>query len=374
MNIVNSGETFRVYGEDVKTFKELPVATYKIGFSIMGGFYLTLHDDLETREEKIYGNTNNKVKKALDSFKDANRNFGIILSGPKGSGKSLFTRALSESAAEQDIPTIIADMYIDGLEDFISSIKQEVLIIFDEFEKKFSENNAQQRLLSLFDGIDAGKKMFVITCNEIGRLNQYLLNRPGRFHYHFVTSAPSAVEIKEYMTDKLLPQYHDQIDNIVSLAMGAEFTYDCLRAIVTELNKGYSVQETFEDLNIRQENEINMFEVSVITNHGERYSRKYKLNIYDNNEMYMSFGENYNRFEMAFEPANMQYDYTHDVFVLTKFTYIPNWTREDFEEMEDDKPKNEVIEKALTREPLVMHFKRIKNNNGRFTFPYALGA
>ena len=47
-------------------------------------------------------------------------------------------------------------------------------------------------MLSLFDGLDNGKKLFVITCNEVERLNAYLLNRPGRFHYHFVDCSPPA--------------------------------------------------------------------------------------------------------------------------------------------------------------------------------------
>ena len=33
MNIVNSGNRFQVYGEDVKTFKELPIKSYNIEFN-----------------------------------------------------------------------------------------------------------------------------------------------------------------------------------------------------------------------------------------------------------------------------------------------------------------------------------------------------
>lgn len=40
MNIVNAGSRYQVYGEDVKTYKELPIATYSVGFNPMMGFWL----------------------------------------------------------------------------------------------------------------------------------------------------------------------------------------------------------------------------------------------------------------------------------------------------------------------------------------------
>lgn len=44
MNIVNAGSRYQVYGEDVKTYKELPIATYSVGFNPMMGFWLIKHD------------------------------------------------------------------------------------------------------------------------------------------------------------------------------------------------------------------------------------------------------------------------------------------------------------------------------------------
>lgn len=40
MNIVNAGARYQVYGEDVQTYKELPVATYTIGYHPQMGFWL----------------------------------------------------------------------------------------------------------------------------------------------------------------------------------------------------------------------------------------------------------------------------------------------------------------------------------------------
>lgn len=253
MNVVNSGSRFQIYGEDVATFKALPPITYEVEFSQNSGFFLTMHPNLELHEEKIYGNHNRRLEKVFRTFKVFERNFGLILSGVKGSGKSLFARGLAEKAMENGYPVILVKQAIPGIASFLSSIEQEAVIIFDEFDKTFAETedyNPQVELLSMFDGLDCGKKMFVITCNEVANLNEFLINRPGRFHYHFVIGVPSVEEIKEYLEDKLLTEYHDSIFKIIKLSLFSDITYDSLRALVFELNNGNSFNETLEDLNL----------------------------------------------------------------------------------------------------------------------------
>ena len=254
MNIVNSGNKFVVYGEEVQTYKQLPVNTYKVCFSPMAGFSLKLHSDLNVCE-RIYGNTPNKVKKVLTTFKKFNRNMGIILSGEKGSGKSVFARLLAEQGKELNLPLIIVDEAFNGIADFLESITQECIVLFDEFEKNFNcddEEDKQDKLLSLFDGIDNGKKLYVLTCNRIEAINDYYLNRPGRFHYHFTFGVPTTEEIKEYLENNLNETAISNIPDILRLSAFANFTYDVLRAIVFELNNGYDLSETIQDLNIER--------------------------------------------------------------------------------------------------------------------------
>lgn len=274
MNIVQSGSRLQVYGEDVKTFKEIPIGSYDVGFSQMGGFFLRERNDIVPNEEKIYGNHEEKVEKVLRSFKLSNRNFGVMLSGQKGIGKSLFMRILASRGIEAGYPVITVSDPIPGVSNFLASIDQEVIVLFDEFEKIFKGNDdydPQAEFLSLFDGVDGGKKLFVITCNEVGNLNEFLVNRPGRFHYHFTIGNPTPEEVTEYLIDKLNPTYYDAIEKIVKLAQAINITYDYLRAIVFELNQGYSVEETLGDLNIVKTDSI-YFDVFVTLSNGMTYS------------------------------------------------------------------------------------------------------
>lgn len=256
MNIVNSGDSFTIYGEEVKTYKQLPANTYKVCFSMDRGFYLKLHDDLCV-EEKIYGDCPRKVIKVMNTFDALNRNMGIILSGPKGAGKSVFARCLAEEGAKRDMPLIIVDHAYNDLTSFISSIKQECIIVFDEFEKVFNDDEGEQdALLSLFDGIDSGKKLYVITCNAVAGLSEYLLNRPGRFHYHFTFGTLTSEEIRGYLEDNLNNAAKSQLESVIQLGTVTGFTYDILRAITFELNQGYGLEETLQDLNVSQNDNL----------------------------------------------------------------------------------------------------------------------
>lgn len=282
MNIVHAGETYQIYGEALKTYSRLPTMTYQVGFSKMTGFFLTAHPDLTVIEEKVYGNHEKKADKVLNAFKNVNRNFGVILSGQKGIGKSLFARVLARKSLAQDYPLIIVDQYIPGIANFIASIDQEVLVLFDEFEKSFgkcgdNERDPQEEMLSLFDGVNGGKKLFIITCNKSSDLNEFLINRPGRFHYHFAFSNPSPEEIEEYMRDNLKEEHWGEIIRIVDYAAYIDVTFDYLRAIAFELNLGSSLEEALDDLNISR-NDGGYYDAEVTFEDG-RVERVDHLNI-----------------------------------------------------------------------------------------------
>ena len=271
MNVVNAGSSYQIYGEDVKTYKTLPVGTYEVQFSQMKGFYLTQRHDLVVTEDKIYGPSLYKIGKVIKSYKFVNRNFGVLLSGQKGIGKSLFVKLLAQEVLKIGLPVITVTMSIPGIASFISSIEQECAVIFDEFEKTFSKNDGEQdELLTLFDGMDMGRKLFLVTCNDLSQVNEYMINRPGRFHYHFTMSPPSCGEVEEYLKDKLDPKYHDAIRDVVNLSNITDMPYDYLRAICAELNQGYSLNEALGDLNITRTNDTR-FDVVAIFNNGLVY-------------------------------------------------------------------------------------------------------
>lgn len=266
MKVVNTGNRYEIYGDSLRTYDSLPVQVYTVRFSKSIGFFLDLYSDIAIKEEKVYGVHEEKVDKVLKAFGVFERNLGVILSGAKGIGKSLFAKMLAVKAVSEGLPVLIVDTYIPGIASYIEEINQEVMVLFDEFDKTFGGIKApdgaadpQTELLTLFDGLSQGKKLFVITCNETRHLSDYLINRPGRFHYHFRFEYPTAVEIREYLRDKLNEEYYGEIEAVVAFASKVEINYDCLRAIAFEINLGNEFKDAIKELNI-----VNMYSVGYI--------------------------------------------------------------------------------------------------------------
>ena len=286
MHIVESGKRNRIFNNAITTYDQLPPKTYRVDYDPETRIFSLLEaHDFEIPETKIYGQHLDKVKKVLNSMDKMNRNLGVILSGDKGIGKSLFSKCLGLKARKKGIPVILVNEYHEGIANFLEEIEQTVMILFDEYDKTFDEkkHNCQAEMLSLFDGVSAGKKLFVITCNEIQSLSQYLINRPGRFHYHFRFLYPTADEIRDYMEDKLDKQYYDEIENVIAFSVRMNLNYDCLRSIAFELNNGLKFQEAINDLNIIRISQYKNIKIIVEFENQATLSGKIKeWQLYDN--------------------------------------------------------------------------------------------
>lgn len=286
MHIVESGKRYRIFNNAITTYDQLPPKTYRVDYDPETRIFSLLEaHDFEIPEIKIYGQHLDKVKKVLNSMDKMNRNLGVILSGDKGIGKSLFSKCLGLKARKKGIPVILVNEYHEGIANFLEEIEQTVMILFDEYDKTFDEkkHNCQAEMLSLFDGVSAGKKLFVITCNEIQSLSQYLINRPGRFHYHFRFLYPTADEIRDYMEDKLDKQYYDEIENVIAFSVRMNLNYDCLRSIAFELNNGLKFQQAINDLNIIRISQYKNIKIIVEFENQATLSGKIKeWQLYDN--------------------------------------------------------------------------------------------
>lgn len=319
MKIVKTGDTFRIFGNDLETFDRLPAATYKIEFHPMMGFYLTKVDNFHSTEEKIYGCHAEKIQKVLRSYTKFNRSMGIILSGKKGMGKSMFVQLMGEeSVGNMEIPVILVTKAYVGIADFIEEIDQECLVIFDEFEKMFQSNQrgygqqqqqndrieSQDNLLGLFDGISQKKRLYAITVNDLNRVNDFMLSRPGRFHYHIRFDYPNSAEIEEYLRDKVEEQYHGEIMHVVSFANKVKLNYDSLRAIAFELNEGRPFKSAISDLNILN-TESQLYDCKIILADGKSISLKNQnLNLFAEEIRLDGWNEN-KYFSVTFDPTTI---------------------------------------------------------------------
>lgn len=326
MKAISIGTRYEIHNDSLKAYDALPAKTYTVRFAQMSGFYLEERTDLAVRE-KIYGVHTEKANKVLKSFALFERNLGVILSGDKGIGKSLFARCLCEQAVAAGYPFIIVDQFVPGIAAYIESIEQETVFLFDEFDKTFgdirageNEANPQTRLLSLFDGTSNGKKLFVITCNDLYRLTDYLVNRPGRFHYHFRFDYPTPEEIREYLTDKLGEHYCEEIEKVILFSKKVSLNYDCLRAIAFELSLGESFEKAILDLNIVNTHAEDYNITLHLENGDTMTAQNEQLDLFDQDGktcIYLWDEKSQSGTHATFNPSNSIYDPNRGALVLS---------------------------------------------------------
>jgi len=132
------------------------------------------------------------VKKVCDKWENKNDSFGVLLSGGQGLGKTFVGKNICEKL---NLPVILISSYYTGIQEFLTEITEDVIIFVDEYEKVFK--NRTEELLSLMDGVlTNGKKMFILTTNNVNELCNQLLNRPGRIRYHkkFMSLSKNKIE------------------------------------------------------------------------------------------------------------------------------------------------------------------------------------
>lgn len=365
MKVISTGSKFDIYPDDLRSYDKLPAGYYVVRFNPKVGFFLEKYSEFQMTEAKVYGIHEAKVNKVLSSFNSFNRNLGVILSGDKGIGKSLFARMLGQKAVENDIPVIIVEGYIDGIGSFIDKIEQEVMVLFDEFDKTFSTNrddgvNPQANMLSLFDGVAQGKKLFVVTCNELRGLNGFLINRPGRFHYHFRFDYPTAEDIKEYLLDKLEADKQAEIDNVIDFSKRVALNFDCLRAIAFELNLGQTFAEAIQDLNIINiEKEV--FKVIATFSDGTvLLNKNVQMDSFGDEAVTVSFRNTSNDYvgEIIFRPNQLRLNTINGDLYLEPEDVTIDYDSY-YEEEEEEKAKKEALEKKGLKQ-VVVH--RIQDN------------
>ena len=255
---IESGNSVNVESADSVTVHDvLPVGTYIAKQNPANNrFYLQRTIDMEV-PSRVYGvSQSTKVNRVVNTYFSRSKSTGVLLVGDKGSGKTLLSKMISKEMRSKGVPTIIVNEPLCGQEfnTLITNISQDVVIIFDEFEKVYDKED-QKHILTLLDGTIETKKLFILTTNS-RYVDTHMINRPGRIFYTFEYSGLDSSFVTEYANDILIKK--DDIAQLTNIVDNfSSFTFDMLQALVEEMNRyGECAKEAIKYLNINLNDDI----------------------------------------------------------------------------------------------------------------------
>ena len=230
---IQNGSNYKRVEGNVSNVDTVPKGIYNVGLSITG-WYLERTADEFVFNYKIYGLQSKFMQHVLTAFENTKGNFGILLNGTKGTGKTITAKVL---ANKLNLPVIIVKSFGENnsqLIEFLASFNFDCVFFFDEFEKNFSDKDSS--ILQIMDGVYTSeyRRIFLLTTNETN-INDNLISRPSRLRYIHEFSNLEPEITREYLNDTLNDKSHieDIIDFVDTLQIS---TIDILKSIVEEIN------------------------------------------------------------------------------------------------------------------------------------------
>lgn len=232
-----------------------PGIVYTVSYdSYENKFTLSEAPSLKLPDEMYLSESDNKfISKILNRFeRSKNEVTGVMLSGLKGSGKTVMCKKV---ALDSNLPIILIDKSIHPkalcrLFNLLEDI--DICAIIDEIDKLGADYD-DSYLLKILDGINSsGRKLMLFTCNNDNMVSEFLIDRCSRIRYWKEFDEMSKDLIKYILEDRLedKSEVKSVLDFIIS-RFGC-VSFDNVNSFVQEVNENPNdtFEELFNDMNL----------------------------------------------------------------------------------------------------------------------------
>lgn len=234
--------------------KMLPAGVYRLGFDEKTEqlWFENVSTSFDL-PEKIYGESYKAYANVVyRKYRDSKQNLGFLMTGTKGSGKSMIAEIIGNKVIQSLRPVIMlnGEFSIQVLER-ASKIAGPCMFYWDEFSK-YLDRDKQNQLLPFFSSTNIKETLFVIADNETNQLSPYILDRPGRFRYHIRFSG-----ISRDLCDEICKEHgitnKEILEHIYAYIAENKISIDVMRVLAQETKECKDYKEylaRFDLLNI----------------------------------------------------------------------------------------------------------------------------
>lgn len=230
------------YDLQPKTVYSVDYDSYECKFTLFESPSLKLPDEVYLSE-----NDSKFINKILNRFeKSKNEVTGVMLSGLKGSGKTVMCKKM---ALDSNLPIILIDKSIHpkALSRLFNLLEDiDICVIIDEIDKLGKEYD-DSYLLKILDGIDSsGRKLMLFTCNDDRAINEFLIDRCSRIRYWKEFDEMSNKLIKYIIENRL--DNKDKVKPVLDFITNhfGCISFDNVNSFIEEVNE--NPKDTFEEL------------------------------------------------------------------------------------------------------------------------------
>lgn len=188
-----------------------------------------------TLPKQIFGKSKEYQRRIQTKYAQNDKSVGLLSIGLKGSGKSLLSESLGNWMIDkQKLPVLMVESPIP-LESLRKVLKDvgPCMLYFDEFGKVYSYSERAE-LLPLFSDTSIKGVLFSVTANEESEVNEFLMDRPGRFLFRIMYKGVDKDGLEEIFEGlKLSDVLKDHLRNYVKIHVNV--SYDVLLKLIDEI-------------------------------------------------------------------------------------------------------------------------------------------